>query len=410
MSTILAYTSPAIGHLFPMTPILLELQRRGHEVHLRTLPEQLDLMRGLGFHAEAIDPGIRALPADDYGAKNPKEALDRAAALFCARGDVDGPDLERAIREVDPDLVLVDTNAWGASDAAEAWGGPWAIFSPFTPAVSSKGTPPFGPGLLPMRGPVGRLRDAAVRPLVLGAVEKSMMPRMNALRGRYGLARVTSADAYFRRAPLMLVTTSEPLEYPHPDWGDGIRMVGALPWEPPTARPAWMDEIEGPVILVTTSSEYQADEALIRAAVEGLRDEPYTVVATMPAGVSGIGDLPPNARVVEFVPHGHVLDRTAVAVTHGGMGATQKALARGIPVCVVPFGRDQMEVAARVVYADAGTRVPVKKLSARTLRDAVRIAATKQAGAARVAAGFNAAGGAPAAVDAMEGLLTPIRH
>jgi len=410
MSPVLAYTSPAIGHLFPMTPILLELLRRGHDVHLRTIPEQLDLMRSLGLRAEAVDPGVRALPADDFGAKNAKQALDRAAALFCARGDVDGPDLERAISDVHPDLVLVDTNSWGASDAAEAWGGPWAIFSPYTPAVSSKGTPPFGPGLLPMRGPIGRLRDAAVRPLVIGAVEKAVMPRMNALRGRFGLAPMSSADEYFRRAPLMLVATSEPLEYPHPDWGDGITMVGALTWEPPTQRPAWLDEIEGPIALVTTSSEYQADEGLVRAAVSGLSDEPYTVVATMPAGVDGVGALPRNARVVEFVPHGHVLDRTVVAVTHGGMGATQKALSRGIPVCVVPFGRDQLEVAARVVHADAGTRVPAKKLSPRTLRDAVRTAATKQAGAARVAAGFAAAGGAPAAVDAMEALLTPVRR
>jgi len=410
MTRILAYTSPAIGHLFPMIPILLELRDRGHEVHVRTLPEQLDLVRGLGLPAEAIDPGIRALPADDYSGKNPKEALDRAAALFCARGELDGPDLDRALRDVCPDLVLVDTNSWGACDAAEAWGGPWTIFSPYTPAISSAGTPPFGPGLLPMRGPLGRLRDAAVRPLVIGAVEKSMKPRMNALRAHYGLAPVGSADEYFRRAPLMLVTTSEPFEYPHPDWGDGIRMVGALPWEPPTARSGWLDDLDGPVVLVTTSSEYQADEALVRAALEALEDEPYTVIATMPAGVNHIGEVPRNARVEEFVPHGHVLDQTAVAVTHGGMGATQKALARGIPVCVVPFGRDQLEVAARVVHADAGSRLAVKKLSPSALRDAVRTAATKQAGAARVAAGFAAAGGAPAGADAMEALLTPARH
>jgi UDP:flavonoid glycosyltransferase YjiC (YdhE family) len=130
----------------------------------------------------------------------------------------------------------------------------------------------------------------------------------------------------------------------------------------------------------------------------------------MPAGVNHIGEVPRNARVEEFVPHGHVLDQTAVAVTHGGMGATQKALARGIPVCVVPFGRDQLEVAARVVHADAGSRLAVKKLSPSALRDAVRTAATKQAGAARVAAGFAAAGGAPAGADAMEALLTPARH
>lgn len=31
MSTFLAYTSPAAGHLFPLVPGLLELQRRGHD-------------------------------------------------------------------------------------------------------------------------------------------------------------------------------------------------------------------------------------------------------------------------------------------------------------------------------------------------------------------------------------------
>jgi len=114
----------------------------------------------------------------------------------------------------------------------------------------------------------------------------------------------------------------------------------------------------------------------------------------MPAGVQGLGDLPANAHVLDFDPHRHVLDRTAVAVTHGGMRATQKALAQGIPVCVVPFGRDQLEVAARAVHADAGTRVPAKRLTPERLRDAVRAAATKQEGAARVAAGYAAAGGA----------------
>src|SRR5687767_6770792 len=37
MARVLAYTSPARGHLFPLTPILDELRERGHEVALRTL-------------------------------------------------------------------------------------------------------------------------------------------------------------------------------------------------------------------------------------------------------------------------------------------------------------------------------------------------------------------------------------
>jgi len=410
MATILAYTSPAIGHLFPMTPLLLELQARGHDVHLRTIASRVDLMRDLGLRTEAVDPAIHEVIHPDWEASNPKQALEVAISTFCERGAFDGPDFQKALDEVSPDTVLVDINAWGALNVAEAWGGPWTVFSPYTPPISSAGTPPFGPGLLPKAGPLGRLRDAVVRPLVIGAAEKTMTPRVNALRADYGLAPVHSADEYFRRAPLMLVTTSEPFEYPHDDWGDRIRMIGALPWDPPAERPGWLDEIDRPIVLVTTSSEYQADEALVRATLEGLRDEPFEVVATMPAGIQGLGTLPANARVLDFVPHRHVLDRTVVAVTHGGMGATQKALARGIPGCVVPFGRDQLEVAARTVQADAGTRVSAKRLTPERLRDAVREAATKREGAARAAAGYAAAGGAPAGADAMEALLTPARR
>ncbi len=407
MSTVLAYTSPAIGHLFPMVPILLELRRRGHDVHVRTLADRVDTLTRLGLRAAPADPRSLAIVHPDWEARGPKQALEVAVRTFAERALVDGPDFDRALAEVRPDAVLVDINAWGALVAAEAWGGPWVTFSPYTPPISSAGAPPFGPGFLPRHDLVGRLRDALARPLVLGAAERIMTPRINALRDPRGLPPVSGADEFFRKASTLLVATSEPFEYPHPDWADRVRMIGALPWEPPSQTPAWLEDIDGPIALVTTSSEYQADESLVRAALEGLADEPFTVVATMPAGVDGALDVPANARVVDFVPHGLVLDRTVVAITHGGMGATQKALARGIPVCVVPFGRDQLEVAARVVTADCGTKVPAKRLTAQTLRDGVRAAMTKQAGARRVAEGYAAAGGPAAGATAVEELLRP---
>jgi UDP:flavonoid glycosyltransferase YjiC (YdhE family) len=110
----------------------------------------------------------------------------------------------------------------------------------------------------------------------------------------------------------------------------------------------------------------------------------------------------PNATVLEFAPHGLVLDRAVCAVTHGGMGATQKALARGVPVCVVPFGRDQFEVARRVEVAHCGTRLPAKRLTARRLSSAIRLAMTMSDGARRVAAGFAATGGVARGVDLFE--------
>src|SRR5690606_32902104 len=121
--------------------------------------------------------------------------------------------------------------------------------------------------------------------VVLGAAQRIMLPWINELRAVYGLPPVASSDDFFRRPTRILVTTSEPFEYPHPDWEPRIRMIGAVSWEPDTQPPAWLEEIEGPVVLVTTSSEYQADERLVTTALQALADEPYTVVATMPAGL-----------------------------------------------------------------------------------------------------------------------------
>ena len=402
MATVLAYTSPAIGHLYPMTPLLLELAARGHDVHVRTVAGQVDHLRGLGLRAEPIDPRIAEIEHPDWEAANPKEALLVAVRTFCDRAAFDGPDLQAALEVVEPDVLVVDINAWGALTAAEASGLPWVTFSPYTPPLRSKDAPPFGPGLRPIGGPLGRLRDAVVRPLVLGVAEKAMRPRIDEVRAGFGLGPVASVDDFLRRCDLMLVTTAEPFEYARSDWGDDVLLVGASAWEPPQAVPAWLDAVDRPVVLVTTSSERQDDAVLVRAALEALAGEPVFVVATMPAGLAAGLDVPANARVEEFVPHGPVLDRAAVAVTHGGMGATQKALVRGVPVVVVPFGRDQLEVARRAEVSGAGVRLPAKRLTPERLRDAVRDARGRTPAAQAVAAGFARAGGATTAADAIE--------
>jgi UDP:flavonoid glycosyltransferase YjiC (YdhE family) len=71
-------------------------------------------------------------------------------------------------------------------------------------------------------------------------------------------------------------------------------------------------------------------------------------------------------------------------------------------VCVVPFGRDQLEVARRVQVAGAGTRLPAKRLRPDRLRAKVREAMRLRDGARRVQQAFAAAGGPSAAADAVE--------
>ena len=87
------------------------------------------------------------------------------------------------------------------------------------------------------------------------------------------------------------------------------------------------------------------------------------------------------------------------------MGITQKALAAGVPVCVVPFGRDQFDVARHVEVAGAGTRLPASRLRPDRLQAAVQEAMGKSEGAERIAAAFDSAGGPRAAAEALEKLL-----
>ena len=403
MARILAYTSPALGHLFPFSALLLELSARGHEIHLRTLSTGVEMGRKLGFSTDAIDPRIEAIVNDDWKASSPRGALKRAVDVFCRRAAYEVADFADAVERTRPDALLVDVNCWGALSVADARDTPWACLSPYTPALQSRGVPPFGLGLAPLPGLLGRVRDAALRPVAIGMMERAVLPAGNKIRAIAGAPPVASADEFMRRAPLMLVASGKPFEYPQTDWGDAVQMIGPCMFEPAMDTvPNWLTAIDRPIVLVTTSSQQQADEKLVRTAMTALADEPVHVVATLPAGLASDIPLTPNATVVQFVPHGPVLDRAVCAITHGGMGGTQKAVARGVPVCVVPFGRDQFEVARRVEVARCGTRLPAKKLSAARLSTKVRQAMTMTDGARRVAAGFAATGGVARGADLIE--------
>jgi MGT family glycosyltransferase len=402
MATILAYTSPALGHVLPISALLSELSRRGHAVHLRTFSAGVEIGQRLGFATDTIDPRIEAIEHDDWKASNAGAGLKRAFAVFGRRAPLEVPDLADAVGRVAPDALLVDVLTWGALSAAEAGDIPWACFSPFTPAMRAPGVPPFGPGLKPMPNMLGRFRDAAVGAMVSGPLN-SGLPPLNRVREGLDLRPVGSMDEFWRRAPLMLVASGKPFEYAQSNWGDAVQIIGPCPLDPgPEVVPDWLASIDRPIVLVTTSSEKQGDDNLVEIALAALAKEPVHVVATLPAGKHQDFATMPNATVCRLIPHGVVLNRAVCAVTHGGMGATQKALARGVPVCVVPFGRDQFEVARRAEVARCGTRLPAKKLSAERLRAKVREAMTMGEGAKRVAAGFAATGGVARGADLFE--------
>jgi UDP:flavonoid glycosyltransferase YjiC (YdhE family) len=128
---VLAYTSPARGHLYPLVPILDELTARGHQVAVRTLASEVQLMSDRGFDAAPLAPAIEAIEHDDYRARTPPAKLKRGMATFGERSAHEVGDLRAAIDAEQPDAILVDCMTWGATAVAESWGGPWAQWVPF---------------------------------------------------------------------------------------------------------------------------------------------------------------------------------------------------------------------------------------------------------------------------------------
>ncbi|SBS72557.1 Glycosyl transferase family protein [uncultured Mycobacterium sp.] len=403
MAKILAYTSPALGHMLPISALLRELASRGHRIHLRTLSTAVEMATRLGFEASAIDPRIEAIELDDWQAANPRAALRVGVQAFGRRAGHEVADLAGAVADFGPDALVIDVNCWGALSAAEAGPIPWTCLTPYTPALRSPGVPPFGLGLRPLPGILGRARDAAVEAMVTRSLERMMLPPINSVRDGVGLAPVDSMDEFLRRAPIMLVASGKPFQYPQTQWGPRVQMIGPCVFDPPPeAAPDWLTAIERPIVLVTTSSEKQDDVVLVQTAIAALAEEPVHVVATMPAGGADKVTAGPHVTVCEFISHSRVLERAVCAVTHGGMGATQKALALGVPVCVVPFGRDQLEVARRVQVAHCGTRLAARRLSPPRLRQKIRQAMEMAAGVEKVATGFVNTGGAPRGADLVE--------
>lgn len=405
MSTILVYTSPARGHLYPIMHVAIALREAGHNVVVQTLAGEASHVAAAGLSPRAIDPRIEALRHDDYKGSNPLAGLQRAMRTFAARAEFEVEDLERAVAELRPDLLLVDANSFGASAFAEVSGLPWAGFLPYCLPVPSRDAPAFDPGFPPPEGPLGRLRDDLLWMVQRWAAREPLAPVM-ALRARLGAAAVPSMDALFQRAPILLYLTAEPFEYPRSDWPENVRAIGPGPWAVPGEAPAWLQELPRPRVLVSVSSELQDDDAILRAALDGLAGEPGSLILTT-AAHDPAAFPPPNerVRVAQYLPHAAMVPHVDVVISHGGMGSTQRALANGVPVVVVPWGRDQMETGRRAERSGGGVLLPRGSLSPTRLREAVQEALAKKAGAERVAAAFGAAAGARRAVELLEGLL-----
>ena len=405
MNTVLIYTSPARGHLYPMMDVALELKERGHDVVVQTLAGEKERVEAEGLRHLAISPAIEALPLEDYHETNPVAQFRSAFSTWLSRAPHEIEDLRAAHDSIQPDILIVDVNTWGAVAFAEAQGKPWVMFMPYCLPLPSADTPAFGPGFAPPVNAFHRLRDRVVDALVSRSV-RGHISALNSIREEMGVVPLKAHGDMFDRPDFVLYRTAVPFDYPRKHWPAKILPIGPGLWAPPSEEPDWIDELPSPRILVSVSTEKQDDGAIIDTALRALAEEDASVIVTTAALDPAEFHAPHDRiRITRFISHAAIMHRVDLVVTHGGMGGTQRALAAGVPVCVIPCGRDQSETARRVEVSASGTMLPVSKLDATRLKLAVREAMGRKAGAEKIARAFAEAGGAPRAADAIGALL-----
>src|SRR3989442_8362886 len=204
-------------------------------------------------------------------------------------------------------------------------------------------------------------------------VEEDFGPRALPLIKRY---------AELLEAPdLVLHATDQVFDYAFDGLPSRHHYVGPLGiWEPPRERPTYLDEAGDPWILVSISSQRQDDVALADATLRALADAPVRVLVTLGPehDPSELSVHPANARVETTVSHSAVLERAVLLVSHAGHGTVMKALWRGRPMVLIPWGRDQPGVAARAQALGVAEVVPRERATADTIGDAVKRALASQ--------------------------------
>jgi MGT family glycosyltransferase len=323
-------------------------------------------------------------PARDWECKYPWQLVDRLiATLLVGPAPAYAQDVSEAVGDARPDLVVCSMFCVGGMVAAEAAGLPVDVVVPNIYPFSAPGLPPFGLGVQPARGIVGRFRDRVLNEVVERVWDGKGLARLNALRHRFDLPPVVHFLDQIARARRQLVLTSASFDFPA-RLPDNVRYVGPVLDEPVWAESApWTAPAgDGPLVLVALSSTFQNQIDCLQRIVDALSSMPVrALVTTGPAIEAGALRPSPNVAIVERAPHREVLSQAALVITHGGHGTVMKALAAGVPMVVLPHGRDQADTAMRVTARGAGVTLARTASPGTITRAALRVLTNDSYGA-----------------------------
>jgi UDP:flavonoid glycosyltransferase YjiC (YdhE family) len=330
---VLFSSTSGLGHVQPMVPIALALQRAGHEVRWATGPSACDRIEAQGITAEPVGLGDQERMAA-FRARHPEAAAmpgpELAAFMFpklfgaiAAPAAIDGLlDLASRWR---PDVIVHEQAELAAPALAAALGVPNACHG-------------FGFAV-----PGDRVQHAADH-------AAAVWDRVGATPGPYGgCYDHLYIDVYPR--------SLQPEELPHlgrrvlrrPESGDAAadeRLDDDVAARTATGRP---------LVYVTFGTVFNVNPTFGRV-LDAAQELDVEVVATVgPSGdPTAFGPRPDHVHVTTYVPQSLLLPHTAVVASHAGSGTLLATMAAGLPQLGLPQAADQFRNAAACEAAGAG--------------------------------------------------------
>ncbi|MFC7622505.1 glycosyltransferase [Microlunatus sp. GCM10028923] len=395
MPSLLICSTSAHGHVAPLLPIAAELVAAGHRVRFLT---------GAMFRAAVERTGAEhlALPAgadldDDLDQRFPERARLTGVArmrfdlveLFLKPVPAQLRAVQEAVAAEPTDAVLTEPLFVGGSAYLLQRSGPadpMVIIAGTLPlSLSSRDTAPFGFGLPPFPGPIGRLRNAVLQfvaeKIIFGSVQRAAD---RIIRQATGSPLPCFVMDWPRLADAIVQFSVPGFEYPRSDLPDRVHFVGplSLPTTEPAARPDWWADLDQdrPVILVNQGTVANQDyDELIAPALTALgrpageATDPLIVVTTGGRPLDTLPQpLPDNVRAATYLPFDQLLPKTDLMITNGGYGGVHAALRHGVPLIVAGTTEDKVEVGARIAYTGVGINLATNRPTPPQLAEAVR--------------------------------------
>ncbi len=342
MARILFTVPPLTGHLNPALAVADVLQQQGHSiawaVHAAVLADKLPPAAHVyplddqeAFALGGLAPQVRGLESvrvffEDY-------ALPMARAAW--------PHLHQAVRDFQPDVLVVDHQMLAGALVARQSGRPWVSL------VSTSAS------ILRM----SETLDAWVA-AQMAALQEDLLPAPLRVERPdfsphavlvFSVRELLAANAVMWPAPYHFVG---------PVRGSGRRPID-FPWS--WLRPGL------PLVLVSLGTvSRDRDTRFFSVMMQAARDLPLQMVLVAPESLQA--EAPDNVLVRAYVPQIDLLTRAAAVICHAGHNTVCEALALGLPLGLAPIRDDQPVIARQVIDAGAGLFIRHGKVSAAVAR------------------------------------------